>query len=136
MRTFSLTLRDTTQIERIDNVVSFVGEDASGSFGILAGHVRMMTSLVFGMARFRLADNTWQYLALPGGILYFVDNNLSVSTRHYLIDTELDRISVALREQILTEDKALRELKTSLHTMEEALLKRLWEMERERDHPK
>ena len=34
-------------------MASFIGEDDSGSFGILAGHARMMTMLGFGLARFR-----------------------------------------------------------------------------------
>ena len=38
----------------------FVGEDTSGSFGILADHSRMMTTLVVGLARFRIGDTNWQ----------------------------------------------------------------------------
>ena len=53
-KTFQIILRDTAGHESIEGVVSFVGEDASGSFGIRAGHDRMITSLVFGLARFRL----------------------------------------------------------------------------------
>ena len=37
MNTFTLHLESSTQYERIEHVVSFVGEDDSGSFGILAG---------------------------------------------------------------------------------------------------
>jgi len=43
--TFTLHLRDASQYERIEGVESFVGRDESGSFGILAGHARMMTAL-------------------------------------------------------------------------------------------
>ncbi len=50
---------------------SFIGEDASGSFGLQAGHARFMTILEFGLARFRTAEADWQYLALPGALLYF-----------------------------------------------------------------
>ncbi len=41
--------------ERIDDVSSFVGEDDSGSFGLLARHDRFMTVLDFGLARLPLA---------------------------------------------------------------------------------
>ena len=37
-------------------VTSFVGEDASGSFGLLPRHDRFMTVLTFGLARLLLAD--------------------------------------------------------------------------------
>ena len=128
MKTFTLILQDATRTERIEQVTSFTGEDASGSFGILASHARMMTSLVFGLARFRVGRNHWQYLALPGAVLYFNDNELSLSTRRYLLDDDYERISIALHEQLLAEEKELHELKKSLHHMEEEVLKRLWEM--------
>ena len=95
MRTFTLILQDATHTQRIEQVTSFVGEDATGSFGILARHTRMMTSLVFGLARFRTVENAWQYLALPGAVLYFNDNELSLSTRRYLMDDDYERISIA-----------------------------------------
>ena len=126
MRTFTLILHDATQIQRIEQLTSFVGEDATGSFGLLAGHERMMTSLVFGLARFRIGENAWQYLALPGAVLYFNDNQLSLSTRRYMVDDDYERISIALHEQLLAVENELRELKKSLHHMEAAVLKRLW----------
>jgi F-type H+-transporting ATPase subunit epsilon len=131
MKRFTLALQDASHIERINGVTSFVGEDASGSFGILAGHARMMTPLVFGLARFRIDRNPWQYLALPGAVLYFRDNELSISTRHYLIDGDYERISNSLQEQFVAEETELHAMKKSLHQMEEQLLKRLWETTRQ-----
>jgi len=128
MKKFTLILQDATHTQQIEQVTSFVGEDATGSFGILAGHARMMTSLVFGLARFRAGENDWQYLALPGAVLYFNDNELSLSTRRYLVDDDYERISIALHEQLLAEENELRELKKSLHHMEEEVLRRLWEI--------
>jgi F-type H+-transporting ATPase subunit epsilon len=130
MKRFVLALQDAAHTERINNVTSFVGEDTSGSFGILADHARMMTSLVFGLARFRVDKNPWQYLALPGAVLYFRDNELSISTRHYLIDGNYERISSTLQEQFVAEETELHAIKKSLHQMEEQLLKRLWETTR------
>ena len=127
MKRFTLLLQDATHTEQINDVASFVGEDASGSFGILAGHARLMTSLLFGLARFRIEEKPWQYLALPGAVLYFKDNELSISTRRYLIDDNYERISAALQEQFVTEETELHAMKKSLHQMEEQLLKRLWE---------
>lgn len=128
MKPFSLILQDATHNQQIDGVTSFVGEDSSGSFGILAGHDRLITALVIGLARFRVGDGDWQYLAVPGGILYFQDNVLTLSTRHYLLDNDYNRISQALQKQLLTEEEQLHAMKTSLHRMEEEVLKRLWEL--------
>lgn len=130
MKSFSLRLQDATRSEEIAGVTSFVGEDASGSFGILAGHSRMLTALLIGLARFRVGEDAWQYLAVPGAVLYFQDNVLTVSTRRYLLDDDYMRISQALQQQLLMEEEQLHSMKDSLHRMEEAMLRRLWEMGR------
>jgi F-type H+-transporting ATPase subunit epsilon len=129
VKAFTLLLQDATHSQALNNVTSFVGEDASGSFGILAGHARMMTTLVMGLARFRIEDS-WQYLAIPGALLYFQDNMLTLSTRRYLLDDDYTRISAALSQQLLTEEEKLHTMKESLHRMEEEILKRMWEMGR------
>ena len=128
MNTFTLLLQDASRAERIDGVNSFVGEDASGSFGILPDHSRMMTTLVTGLARFRIGDAHWQYLAMPGAVLYFFNNVLTLSTRRYLRDDDYTRISEALQEQLLAEEKKLHATRESLRRMEESLLRRLWEL--------
>ncbi|RLA59085.1 MAG: F0F1 ATP synthase subunit epsilon [Gammaproteobacteria bacterium] len=130
MKSFSLRLQDATHSEEMAGVTSFVGEDASGSFGILAGHARMMSLLIIGLARFRIGEGAWQYLALPGAVLYFHNNMLTLSTRHYLLDDDYMRISQALQQQLLAEEEKLHTMKESLHHMEEEVLKRLWEMGR------
>jgi F-type H+-transporting ATPase subunit epsilon len=129
---FTLLVQDATNAQRFSGVTSFVGEDASGSFGILAGHARMMTTLVVGLARFRLGDDAWQYLALPGAVLYFADATLTLSTRRFLLGGDYTRISEELEQQLVAEEQALRTIKSSLHRMEEEILKRLWEADRDR----
>lgn len=132
MNAFTLLVQDATNAQRFSGVTSFVGEDASGSFGILAGHARMMTTLVVGLARFRLGDDAWQYLALPGAVLYFADATLTLSTRRFLLGGDYTRISEELEQQLVAEEQALRTIKSSLHRMEEEILKRLWEADRDR----
>ena len=126
MNTFSLELLAATQQHRIEDIVSFVGEDASGSFGLMAGHERAMTVLLFGLARFRSVDSGWQYLAIPGGLLYFVNNHLQICTRHYLIDSDYERISLRLQQQLIAEERDLHKMKEGLRRMEESVLRRLW----------
>lgn len=130
MNSFTLNLQDATHKEKIAQVSSFVGEDSSGSFGILAGHARFMTSLLIGLARFRVGHENWQYLALPGAVLYFCDNVLTLSTRHYLVDDDYMHISQALQQQLLEEEKKLQTIKVSLSHLEEEVLKHLWKMGR------
>ena len=131
MKPFVLHLQDATHYERVDQVVSFVGQDDSGLFGILADHARMMTVLSFGLARYRTRDNRWHYLALPRALLYCVDNNLYLSTRRYIQDDEYARISQALEEQLVGEETELSSIKESVHRLEEEMFRRLWRMGRE-----
>jgi hypothetical protein len=70
VNTFVMHLQDATSYERIKHVESFVGADDSGSFGVQAGHARLMTSLVFGLARYRVAGEPWQYIAALGAALH------------------------------------------------------------------
>jgi F-type H+-transporting ATPase subunit epsilon len=131
VRTFTLRLQDATHAQQIDGVTSFVGEDASGSFGILAGHARLIAALVIGLARFRVGEQPWTYLALPGAVLYFDQEVLTLSTRRYLIDDDYRRVSQALQQQLLIEEEGLHSMKESLHRMEEEVLRHLWEISRE-----
>ncbi len=130
MNPFVLNLFDAEHEQRITGVTSFVGEDASGSFGIQPNHARFMTTLIFGLARFRLATPDWQYLALPGAVAYFNNNELTISTRHFLIDTDLERISSLLEQELIAEEEDLRATKESLHRMEQAMLKRMLTLKR------
>lgn len=129
MKTFRMILRDTARHDYIDGVVSFVGEDASGSFGILAGHDRMITSLVFGLARFSTEDGLWQYLAMPGAMLYFTGNQLHINTRRYLMSDNYENVSQALVEILTVEEQDLQEMKRNLHRIEESIMRQLMELE-------
>lgn len=132
MNSYTLQLFDSRKSLYVESVTSFVGEDESGSFGILPGHARMMTVLTFGLACFRRnQEKPWEYLAMPGAVLYFADNTLSLVCRHYLIDENYDRISRRLVEELFAEEEQLLEVRQSLKRMEEALLKRMWEMGRQ-----
>jgi F-type H+-transporting ATPase subunit epsilon len=130
VNSFTLKLQDATRSEEIDGVSAFVGEDGTGSFGIRADHARFMAILKIGLARFRVGEGSWTYLASPGAVLYFYDNTLTLSTRRYLLDEDYMRISRALQDQLLAEEETLRAMKDSLHRMEQAILRRLWEMGR------
>lgn len=129
MSGFTLQLYDSRHGERIEDVTDFVGEDASGSFGILPGHARFMTVLVFGLARFRCGKQAaWEYLALPGALLYFTDDTLTLASRHYLRDVDYESISQRLGEELLAEEEELHDIRESLRRMEEAMFRRMWEL--------
>lgn len=131
MSGFSAHLYAADRYERIADVASFSGEDSSGRFGLLPRHERFMTALSFGLARLVLADGRREYLGFPGGLLYFVDNELRISTRRYLRDSDAERIAQALSRALLDEERALNETRRRLHRLEAEMLKSLVQLGRE-----
>jgi F-type H+-transporting ATPase subunit epsilon len=129
MSGFTLHLHSLTAAEVVPDVRSMVARDASGSFGIKAGHEAFMTAVEFGLARYR-CDGGWEYLALPGGILRTTGKEVWLFTRRYLRDHDYRRLGDALERQLRAEEEALRTTHTSLRQMEQNLLRRLWELER------
>ena len=130
MNSFTLQLHSATRHEAIAGVTSFVATDASGSFGIQPGRARCLSVLEYGLARFRVGDAPWQYLACPGAVLRFADAQLVISTRRYLYDTDHARVATLLGGQLAQEEIALRAVKDNLAQLEQDLYRRLRQMER------
>jgi F-type H+-transporting ATPase subunit epsilon len=131
MTTFRLELLAPDRGETVEAVQSFVGEDASGSFGLMARHARFMTVLSFGLARLQLADGQRRYVGMPGGLLYFRDNVLRISTRRYRIGEDAAAIGSALAQEILAEEQALSQTLRKLHRLEAEMLQRFAQLEQE-----
>ncbi len=69
-RTLRLTVTTPFEVLIDDSaVVSFRAEDESGSFGILPGHVDMLTALPVSVVRWKNAGGTTRYCALRGGVM-------------------------------------------------------------------
>jgi F-type H+-transporting ATPase subunit epsilon len=132
MKTFSLSLRDPAHRKDVAGVASFIGQDAGGHFGIQAHHERMLTTLVYGLARYRTADEQWHYVILPGGVLYFLDNVLQLATRRFFEDDDLGRILGDLDRQLRAEEEELGALKENLRHLELEMLRRMYRMGLER----
>lgn len=128
---FQLQIQDAVQSQVFKGVTSFIGEDSSGRFGLLSGHARFMTSLKMGLSRFKDQNGVWNYIAAPCTLLYFRNNVLQLTARHFVIDQDYHRISRVLQQQISEQEALLAQQTRSLRRMEEAVLKRLWQLNRE-----
>jgi len=130
MNSFTLHLQDATKYQKIDNIISFVGQDLAGKFGLMANHERFITALGFGLAKYKDVNHHWTYVALPGGILHFVNNELYITTRQYLVDENYEKISQELGNRIRKEEEKTKVLRESLHKLEQSVFKRLWDVGR------
>ena len=126
MNGFTLHLQSATQYQRVEDVLSFVGSDASGTFGLMPHHERFMTVVEFGLARYRGYDAVWHYLALPGALVYFVDNALFLSTRRYVVGDDCQKVAATLAETLRAEERAVLQLKGTLVKLEHEMMRRLW----------
>lgn len=129
MKTLTLRINGATRGESHDGVTSFVGADASGSFGILPGRAPFMTVLDYGLARFCDATGAWRYLACPGAVLQLAGDTLAIHARRYLVDQDFARISARLLGDLAREEAELAGVKASLRRMEQELLRRLRELD-------
>jgi len=129
MRSFTLHLMDATHGEDIEGVTSFVGADGSGSFGLMAGHERSIAVLEPGLCRFRQGGDNWRYLASPGAVLRFADNQLTFSSRLYILGDDAAEISGQLQQQLQAESEMHQAIE-HLRSMEQDMLKRLWQLQR------
>jgi F-type H+-transporting ATPase subunit epsilon len=128
MRTFSLSLLDSQGEARFEAVTQFIAADASGSFGLLAGHAAMVALLRYGLARFCDRDGRWHYVALPGGVLRFADNQLTVASARYFLGEERGAMSELLAQALARTDLEIHAARASLAEIEHALARRLAEL--------
>lgn len=127
-RAFTVQLNDSHHSERFDDVVQFIGADGSGSFGLLAGHAHFVAVLRYGLARFVDSAGRWRYLALPGGVLSFADNRLTLATVRYFLGEERTDILSRLEDEMARTDSDVHTSRASLSEIERALVRRLGEL--------
>lgn len=125
MNRFSLTLLDSQGAQHFPSVSHFIGADAEGSFGVLAGHARLVALLRYGLARFADGDGRWQYLALPSGVLRFADNQLTVTTVRYFLGDQREAICQHLAEEMAKTDSEIHSARATLAEIERSLVRRL-----------
>ncbi|MBU1363542.1 MAG: F0F1 ATP synthase subunit epsilon [Gammaproteobacteria bacterium] len=128
MKTFALILLDSAGAERFEHVRQFVGADGSGAFGILGGHESMVVALRYGLARFEDAGGAWHYIALPGGILRFKGNTLSVVAVRYFLGDEPGVLVERLAAELARDDSELGAARQTLAKIDRSLIRRLADM--------
>jgi F-type H+-transporting ATPase subunit epsilon len=125
MNTFTLTLIDTAEKTRIEKVRQFIAADDDGSFGMLAGHAHTVALLRYGLSRFIDDQGIWRYLAMPGAVLRFADNQLTITTARYFLGDDPDAICAELEAALQQTDSEVHRSRAALTEIEHSLLKRL-----------
>ncbi|HTX02268.1 MAG TPA: hypothetical protein VMD07_01205 [Candidatus Acidoferrales bacterium] len=125
MSDFRLDLVSEERHESIDRIVSFIGADESGSFGILANRESLITILSWGLCRFTTADGATEYVGMPGGVLSFGERLLRIATPRYVRAAESETLLRQLDDRMKTEEEDRRRLREVLHNLDREFLRRL-----------
>jgi len=80
------------------DVVSLRGEDASGGFGLLPGHVDYLTVLEPTVLRWRRAGGERGYCAVRGGVLSLSGGELRIACREGIVGERLDELAARVQE--------------------------------------
>ncbi len=95
------------------NVVSVRAEDESGGFGILNGHVDLLTALTISIVRWRDSDGREGYCAVRHGVLSVTNGSeIAIATREAISGDDLDH----LESVVLAEFREAREAERSART--------------------
>jgi len=103
----------------LDDVVSFRGEDASGCFGLLAGHEDFLTVLQPTVLRWRRASGEQGFCAVQGGVLSLSRQVLRVACRDGIVDTRLEKLEAGVYRAQQTQVESGRQARVEhvrLHT--------------------
>jgi len=128
MNVFRLTVLDSRGCDEFAEITQFIGADHTGSFGLLAGHQPMVALLRYGLARFCDRYGHWRYIALPGGVLRFTDNHLTLTTVRYFLGDDRALICQQLDAEMARLDSEAHNARATLSEIEQSLVKRLTEL--------
>lgn len=136
MKPYLLSIYDMSRTYSNGEVVSFVARDSSGSFGIQCGHQTFVTCLRPGIARFADVQGQWHYVAQPGSVLVFMnsheraENHLRLSTSQFVMSTQRDALLDFMDSEWQALDRDAGRTKRNIVQVEQALARKLWEMNR------
>ncbi|MDN0076681.1 F0F1 ATP synthase subunit epsilon [Crenobacter sp. SG2303] len=127
MSALTLEMLDGHNIERLENIVSLVAEEATGQFGLLPGHEALITALQPGLVRCRLSDGSWRHLACSGGVLLCRNNLVQLVSARFLSAEHHEQLTAQLENRLQRERRDRTTDQQARVELERALIKRLRE---------
>lgn len=129
----TLTLLDGRSTTRLEQITSLIAQDASGQFGILPGHVKLVTLLEPGLFRYRVGDGTaWFHGASAGGMLSCQrdagSTQVRIVSRRFLLGDEPETLQKQLDELLASERTLRMSTRDSVAQLEHAFYKRMQQL--------
>ncbi|MBV8273434.1 MAG: hypothetical protein JO067_14295 [Cupriavidus sp.] len=135
MRTFTLTMLDGHRAVDIDDITSLVATDASGAFGVQAGHADLLTVIEPGLFRYRTRKAPdWNFGASLGGMLHCRTLHEHTAVRivsgRFLFGPDPAALQSAFAELLENENQLRISTRESRLQLEFVLYKRMQELAR------
>lgn len=132
-----LIVTTPTEITLDESSVRHVrAEDASGAFGIEAGHADFLTTLSICVVRWRNGGGVEHYLAVRGGVLRVREGKVvEIATREAVVDDDLGHLH---REVLATMAKGIeadRSARSAGLSLEQAAIRQIYRYLRPTDQP-
>ena len=127
-----LILNVTTPLNSLvscQEVSSVRAEDASGSFGILAGHVDFLTVLPASVLRWRLADGSRRFCAMRSGLLRVSGGAVvDVACREGVLGDDLEQLLAHVRDLRQAEQDEERKARVEAMRMQTQTVRRMMQV--------
>ena len=111
-------------------------EDASGGFGIEAGHADFLTTLSICVVRWRNGGGVEHYLAVRGGVLRVREGKVvEISTREAVVDDDLGHLRGEVLATMTEGIEAELSARSGLLSLEQAAIRQIYRYLRPTDQP-
>jgi len=88
---------------------------------------RFMTILTYGLAYYKKDSGETIYLAIPGGLLYFLDNQLHLSTTQFFSSPDYETIGQVLEHELNDEQERINDSQKSVRQLDQEILRKLFQ---------
>ncbi|PZU64816.1 F0F1 ATP synthase subunit epsilon [Sphingobium sp.] len=123
-----LRITDPTSIVVDHDVASIRAEDASGSFGIFAGHADLVTALEISVVSWREVDGRQGFCAVRNGILTVSDGSrVDIATREAHLGDDLEELEAIVLAGYRTHIEAERSSRTASAKLRMQAIRRMVE---------
>lgn len=112
------------------DVLSIVAETPQGSFGLLPRRLDCAAALVPGILNYHSQKDGDVYLAIDEGVLVKTGNEVLISVRNAIGDTDLGKLRAAVENEFLNLDEREKNVRAVVAKLESGFVRRFMEFRR------
>jgi F-type H+-transporting ATPase subunit epsilon len=107
------------------NVQRIVVETEQGSFGLLPRRLDCVAAIVPGILLYQCYKEAEAYIAVDAGVLVKTGSEVSISVRHAVAGSELDRLRDTVEKEFMQQSTQDRKVRSVYEKMESDFIRRM-----------